>query len=198
MLVTHWHQWFWRRVVSRSSRQRAPQLAASLRRRLLCEPLEDRRLLTYAPTDLGVWQAYGLNNNGQVVGAGPSIWQNGIRTSLGGATGGTATAINDAGQVAGYFGGSTNSSGFLWDSSHGYTNLGGLPNNYSYSQANDLNEAGQVVGLTKWSTDPYDNAQAFLWDSTTGMQALQSFDTYHMATAINESGQIVGWSQHST
>src|SRR5262249_46857557 len=65
------------------------------------------------------------------------------------------------------------------------------------SQPNDLNESGQVVGLSKWSYDPYDDARAFVWDSASGMQALQSSSTYNTATAINEAGQIVGWSQTS-
>src|SRR5947209_933593 len=198
-----------RRQQERRHRRQPP--CGRIQRRLRLEPLEDRCLMAYAITDLGAWTAYGLNNNGQVVGTNGSVviwqngtttingsavvWQNGTTTTIGS---GTAVAINDAGEVAGYSSNLTSPRAFVWDVTHGLTNLGGLPNNYIYSQANDLNESGQVVGAAKWSYDPYDDTHAFLWDSTSGMQALQSFSTFNTATAINEAGQIVGWSQYST
>ena len=163
-------------------------------RRLSVEALEDRSLLSgYSITSLGSLTAYGLNNSGQVVGSnanGAIIWQNGATTHLGA---GAAMAINDAGQVAGYSGSATQPHAFLWDQSHGFTNLGALGSDL-LSQAADLNESAQVVGLSRWNDYNYqDNDRAFLWDSTSGMQALNSFGrNVSTATAINDAGQVVG------
>jgi probable HAF family extracellular repeat protein len=70
------------------------------------------------------------------------------------------------------------------------------------AQANDLNRAGQVVGLgaNVLNSGCYaDNSHAFLWDRTNGMQFLGPFPNrnYSTATGINEVGQVVGWAQQS-
>ncbi len=67
--------------------------------------------------------------------------------------------------------------------------LGGL-----WSEARDINEAGQVVGESQ-SADGY--VRAFRWDSASGMEDLGWLDPWFTqagAYGINNLGQIVGWS----
>src|SRR5262245_60569378 len=170
--------------------------------RLRLEALEDRCLPSYSVLDLGAFTAYGLNNTGQVVGSngGAVLWRDGSLIDLGAGAASNALAVNDAGQVAGYgtLGGSQRHA-FRWDASNGFTDLGTLPNR-PYSQAADLNEAGQVVGASKPinSADALDGAHAFLWDARGGMQDLGTFgQNSSTATAINEAGQLVGFAQNS-
>jgi len=87
-------------------------------------------------TDLGIlsggsWSsAYGINNNGQIVGSGDDasgyshavLWQNGKITNLGTLPGGSwssASGINDNGQIVGSSG---NSSGNWWVRKYGFRN----------------------------------------------------------------------------
>lgn len=140
-------------------------------------------------------QAYGINDNGQVVGQSGStafLWdsENGM-VDLGSLPLSTsyplaqeysiARAINADGQVAGLSNTSnTNVSGrevtihaFLWDEDTGMTDLGDLPggNDESHIYAEGLNDAGQVVG---WSSGEgaggyAASSRAFLWQEDTGM-----------------------------
>src|SRR5207253_3141835 len=169
----------------------------AVRTRLTLKSLEDRSVPSYTVLDLGAFTGYDLNNVGQVVGnAGVFNLQSGTMT------GPPGRGINDAGQLAG---GTTGA--FLYDPSAGFTNLGYLPGD-SQSYANDLNMAGQVVGVSDLgATGVYagaasngaDNSHAFLWDATNGMQFLGPFPSrnYSTATCINEVGQVVGWAQTS-
>ena len=160
-------------------------------------------------TDLGSLggtyrSALDINNLGQVVGFSQTqdgtgravLWQNSTMADLGTLGGeynsSTATEINDLGQVVGYsYPASITKPNqipyphqiFLWQNST-MTNLGNLLGAYS-SQAGDINNAGQVIGiLTETSSGvPRYN---FLWHNgnRTNLNILPN--------AINNKGQIVG------
>ncbi len=74
--------------------------------------------------------------------------------------------------------------------SYSAVDLGALPG-YEWSIANDINDAGQVVG---YAVDLETNAtRAFLWDGDTGMIDLGTLGgAWSQAIGINDSGQIVG------
>jgi probable HAF family extracellular repeat protein len=151
-----------------------------------------------ALTDLGTLgggytYAFGLNDSGQVVGeshlaSGIShafVYDAGVMTDLGtlGASGlnSAATAINNAGQIAGYSqisSGSVNRA-FLY-ASGSMAPLGTL-GGFGYSNAYGINEAGQVIG--------HSNGDGFLYSggSLTNLGAVTT-----AASGINESGQIAG------
>ncbi len=154
-----------------------PRSIASLFRssccRLMCEPLEDRCLLSYTVTNLGQGYAYGLNNAGQVVGVSNGqavLWQDGTPTSLGaGYPYSRARAINDVGQVVGRGKVDNTYEAFLWDNVSGFRALGALPG-HAYSEARAVNDAVQVAGESRSSTNI--PPRAVLWDSAGGIQDL--------------------------
>lgn len=89
----------------------------------------------------------------------------------------SATAINSAGQIAGYAGSQTNVNAFLWSEKDGLKDLGrlqflpaftgfvdSLSTPGSYGKA--LNDTGQVVGS---SSGKNTNIHAFFWSLETGM-----------------------------
>lgn len=87
---------------------------------------------------------------------------------------GEATAINNAGQVVGTFGGGA----FFWDAVNGITTLGnGIPT--------ALNDFGQVIGEGGWGSP-------FLWDAVNGMTYLDTGGFPTFVKAINNAGQIAG------
>ncbi|MBV9037887.1 MAG: DUF3466 family protein [Acidobacteriaceae bacterium] len=151
----------------------------------------------YTVTDLGSLggnnsQAYGLNNNGQVVGysytstSGSTphafLYSNGQMQDLGP---GIAFGINDLGQVAGV----SASNGHAFRYSNGVLqDLGTLGG--AVSGARSINNNGQVVGDSK--TTSLDD-HAFLYSNGT-MQDLGTLmggtDSY--ANSINNRGQIAG------
>ena len=75
------------------------------------------------------------------------------------------------------------------------TDLGALPDE-TYSAAYGINAGGQVVGATVDCDDHYCDRLAFLWDPTSGIEALPVFgpDPYWASAAyrINDAGWIVG------
>lgn len=140
----------------------------------------------YSLTDLGDWEqfdAFRLNNNGQIAGSGwegVSLWQNGTLTPLGDVhTGLSRIDINDQGQI---IAGSS-----LWQQGH-WTPLG-LPEQQIAVQS--LNQQRQIVGSylanpEYISPPPY--SQAFLWDN--GFTPLA--DPHSEGLAINNIGQVAG------
>ncbi len=69
--------------------------------------------------------------------------------------------------------------------------FGGAPFNIHQTVANDINNAGQVVG---WSYDGFQRKRAFLWQNGT-MSELNafSFSALSEAQVINDAGQVAGW-----
>ncbi|OLE51658.1 MAG: hypothetical protein AUG51_21765, partial [Acidobacteria bacterium 13_1_20CM_3_53_8] len=148
--------------------------------------------------------AYAINNSELVVGETGHefkalLWSNGVITDLGnfGADGGSARAISNAGQVAGYmFGHNPDNSifvhAFLWTAGF-KQDLGVLPGT-TYSFGYGINEYGQVVGDLNTTNE---GAHAFIY---TGGQLfdLNSLippnSGWRLQTAydINDTGQIVG------
>ena len=149
-------------------------------------------------TDLGTLggpegEANAINDAGQIAGfslltgysgsAHPVVWSNGVMTDLG--IGGTAVAINEAGQVA-----ITSSHALLW-SDGVLTDLGFLPGGV-WSGAVAINESGQVAG---WSSTVYDQQNhAFLWSNGVMTDLGTLGGTVSAAVAINDVGQVTGWS----
>ncbi|NRR30432.1 PEP-CTERM sorting domain-containing protein [Oxalobacteraceae bacterium] len=153
--------------------------------------------------------AYGVNENGLVVGAasdgvaGPSHatqWLGGVQTDLGtlsGADSSAAYGVNDAGQVVGA---STFSAGghhaVLWSGGQA-SDLGTLGG--ANSRANDINASGLIVGYSD-VVDPLQWRHAALWNGSTQIDlnsaligGLGNFANLAEATAINDLGQIVGY-----
>jgi probable HAF family extracellular repeat protein len=111
------------------------------------------------------------------------VWQNGHRTDLGAFS---PNAINDRGQIAGWFG--TEPS--LWQNGK-VTDLGGLPG-ASSCFPDDINERSQIVGVC--FADEMSHLHAVLWQGYTARDLgnLGSAGATDIVIAINERGQIVG------
>jgi probable HAF family extracellular repeat protein len=133
--------------------------------------------------------ALGINNAGQAVGLDQDApghgvateWSNGQVINLGGPPGSTsnsAVSINNAGQVAGYSFAS-NDNATEWSNGQVF-NLGPL-------WANDINEAGQVVGYNGSVATEWSNGQTINLPLLPG-----SIDS--QAEGINNAGQVVGYS----
>jgi len=108
--------------------------------------------------------------------------------SLGGSNSTEVQAINDAGQVVGASGGRA----FLWENGV-MQDLGVLPG-MLYSWADDIDEAGRVVG---YSSDGTSGIRAFIWTAGGGMQALPDLPggCCSQAHGMNDAGQVVGTSR---
>jgi len=155
----------------------------------------------------GVSYAYDINSIGQVVGEvmGGSdgviskafIWDNINRMQDLGNLGGTqkwarAYAINDNGQVVGQSSNTLSASGhaFVWD------RLGGMRDIDTSGRAScawGINNSGWVVGS---STTSISIQQAFVWNATDGMVALNDLggNNGSRAYSINSQGWIAGYS----
>jgi probable HAF family extracellular repeat protein len=154
--------------------------------------------------------ARGINNSGQIVGAGVHglFTGNGfanrafVRSSTGvmqelglpaGSDRASAAAINDAGLIVGsakedLYG---YERALLWKPDGSFTDLGDLPGGVDSSVASDINELGQVVG----SGTAADGRHAFLWTAGGGMSdlgVLPGGGIRSSASAINELGEVVG------
>lgn len=156
--------------------------------------------------------AKGINNTGQIAGYGhgavagysdPSraaLWSGGTITNLGtpittlsgnqAAPMSVATAINDAGLVAGYTNYVAGSSGLaaaLWNGNTIQLFHGRLGDSFAYG----LNNVGQIVGSAEY--DPLSSKQeAILWNGNgfTELLSLGGYNSY--AYGINDAGLTVG------
>jgi probable HAF family extracellular repeat protein len=165
--------------------------------------------------------AYAVNDHGQVVGFFTNtipdansifglgyqtrafIWKGGVMQDLG-ALGGTdaqAMLINDRGQVVGESYLNSNPSpacglplatgAFLWENGK-MQNLGSLGG--TCTLPSDLNERGQIVGLSNLPDDQ--NAHAFLWENGTMKDLGNTFGGANSsAISINHAGHVVGWGE---
>jgi len=168
--------------------------------------------------DLAFSEAVAINERGQVIGnsypcrtsfdcasARAFFWQKGRLTRLGtlGGKWTEARDLNDSGQVVGYgttTGGSDHA--FLWRNGV-LTDIGTLPGRRE-SMATDVNERGQVVGVS-YNVDRdcgsvYEavcDEHAFLWQNgkLTDLGTLGGKSSE--AVAINDRGQVIGWSKTS-
>jgi probable HAF family extracellular repeat protein len=136
----------------------------------------------------------------------PSLMGHGVISDIG-PEGSSATAINDQGAVVGYWagpGGNGGNRAFL-ETSGTMTDLGTLGQGPSYPSA--LNNAGQVVGMSSWLTDPSNPARppwhAFLYDQGTMKDLNDLIPTgsgivLNNAVGIDAQGRIVAVGDDST
>jgi probable HAF family extracellular repeat protein len=108
--------------------------------------------------------------------------------------------INDAGQVVGYADeAGTGPSAFLWDSSHGMTDLV-TATGYIEARAYAINASGAVVGAKDDNGTGF--SHAFVWtpnepNGTTGTFTSLARDVLSEAADINAAGQVVGSSANA-
>ena len=153
-----------------------------------------------------------INDHGQAVGGSATcspisqhmahalLWEQGKVTDLGN-LGGTDTNealdINKHGQVAGVSAlpGNVNDRAFLWQDGT-MTDLGTIPGLTSYSQANGINDKGQVTGF---SCDVNFDCVAFLWEkgAMTDLNTLTPAGSplVYIGVDINDRGEISGFGE---
>jgi hypothetical protein len=141
----------------------------------------------YRYIDLGPGTAYDINNSDQVVGSdgmNAVVWNGTNKTVLGP---GAAHGINDIGQVVG----AASSVPVLWDRGTAITaiTLPDFENNYGYkvTNANDINNAGNIIGSSRNDCCPH---QDVYWKNYTSTPTLIG-GKISEAAAINNKGQIV-------
>jgi uncharacterized membrane protein len=154
--------------------------------------------------------AYGMNDNGQVVGNAYNsgtgqteavIWDTGVVTSLG--FEGIARAINNSGTVVGENGAKAvnNTTGdgraYRWDGTNGYLDLGDL--NGAYAGAWDINDSGVITGNSFFNDQTAFGLlkmHAFRWenenDGMTDLVPPNPTDGYSRGIGINNNGTIIG------
>jgi probable HAF family extracellular repeat protein len=173
-------------------------------------------------TDIGTFPggsnsyAFGISESGKVVGTSDNgsayhafVYSGGVMTDLGtlGGVNSRAYAINDTSgivgdsHIAGYA-----TRAFLYKNGT-MTNLGTL-NGSSYSTANDINSAGEIVGLSTYS--PSSDTHAFIYKNgvmydlntlaaSAGLLSNGStvgFVSLGAATSVNDGKFITGWGMY--
>lgn len=144
--------------------------------------------------------ATGINDAGIVAGYsgsgrgfGVALWNGNTGASLGGIAGlggsSMATGINNSSQVAGwsYTTGDAAVHAVMWDGDK-ITDLGAL-NGFAYSQANAINNAGQLAGMAM-SIGGLEHA--ILWNGTKATDLGTPDGANSVAIAINNAGKVVG------
>ena len=157
--------------------------------------------------------AYGINSSGEVVGEANTgvcqgvacnnafIWNSSNGMQGLGTLGGNFSAafdINNSGKVVGMSYNSFLNHAFVWDSMNGMRDIGLFAGADKSSQANAINDAGQVVGFSTSSyysswPDPHYPSTAFIWDEVNGIHDLGTLGYSSVATDINNLGQVVGY-----
>jgi probable HAF family extracellular repeat protein len=135
------------------------------------------------------------------------LWQNGTPIDLGSFGGhgwNTPTAVNNRGVVVGFLNGPNDLVNgqlnfaflaFLWSKEGGLINLHTLPPGDAMSEATDINDKGQVVGVSYLDTS-FDNPRAFIYQTgrITDLNTLiggASANFYLSSTGgINDRGEI--------
>ncbi len=110
-----------------------------------------------------------------------------------GGLGSAALAMNDAGQVVGSSDTGSAEHAFIWDAKNGMQDLGTI---LTKSRAVDINNNGQVIGVSYDTVPHLHTTRPFVWDSTNGLQELGTGGTGG-ANHINEAGLIAGWSTNA-
>lgn len=141
---------------------------------------------------VGIGSARGINNNNQVVGYAYSgggyayLYENNTVTDLGmlpGSYSSMATAINDAGVIAGI----SSPTSFIYEAG-AMTDLGDLGGGYSF--AYDINNSNQVVGYSRTVDGSYNG---FIYENG-AMRDIGDYDGHDsLFFAINDSGYAVGY-----
>jgi len=124
----------------------------------------------------------------------PFFWESGKMVDIGtlGGTFGFPTWLNKRGQVVGLsnLGGDQAYHAFLWDKKEGLKDLGTLGDYSVSSNANWINDSGEVVG----ESDSLTASRAFLWRNGVMINiGTVAGDTCSVANSINSQGQIVGF-----
>lgn len=143
----------------------------------------------------------GINPAGDIVGtlseAGtirPFVWREGAGLNILSPPFpvGSAAGINAAGEFIGTTGTSPGQA-YRWHPQTGFALIGDLPDGLVSSSANDLNQAGHIVGA---SSAGVGGSRAFLWTAEGGMEDLGTLSDgapfHYWALGINASDQIVG------
>lgn len=149
--------------------------------------------ISYEKHDLGLLpgtsdsEAFGINNNGQIVGRSGSyafVWD--PATGMQSLGGGHAYAINEHGQAVGFSTGGA----CYWNGTDGRVSLGLGNSDFAYG----INDLGQVVG--DYQPESSTTRHAFLWEPAKGLTDLGVLPGHSNSTpmCINSIGQVVGYS----